>query len=97
MELPPIIPPSAPSQPELARRNAALRDKAEEFEAVFLGLMLQQAGLGDARETFGGGAGEAAYSTMLAEQQARAMVASGGLGLAEPIYQAMLRAEGRDD
>lgn len=99
MELPAIasMRPADSPPPERAARDAALRDKAQEFEAVFLGLMLKQVGLGAARDSFGGGEGEAAYSDMLAQQQARALAQSGGLGLAEPIYQALLAADGAHD
>ena len=96
MELPPVMqtgPSVAPTPSAETARNAALRETAQEFEAVFIGLMLQQAGLGETRDTFGGGAGEEAFSTMLAEQQGRALAQSGGFGLAEPIYQSLLRAE----
>ena len=88
---------NAPTTPLAEAHHATLHNTAEEFEAIFLGLMLQQAGLGQARETYGGGAGEDAFSSMLADQQARALAAQGGLGLAEPIYQALLRAEGSHD
>lgn len=75
------------------QRLAELHATAAEFEAVFLGLMLGQAGLGESRETFGGGAGEAAFSSMLAEQHGRALAAQGGIGLAEPIFESLLKQE----
>ncbi|MEX0969302.1 MAG: rod-binding protein [Paracoccaceae bacterium] len=96
MELTPVSSPAQP-EPRQAARLDQLRQQAEAFEAVFLGLMLEQAGLGASRESFGGGAGEAVFSSMLAEQQAQAMVAQGGLGLATPIYNALRAAEGLDD
>ena len=51
--------------------------------------MLQAAGLGDTSETFGGGAGEDQFSSFLVQAQAEEMVKSGGIGLAEAIFDAL--------
>lgn len=75
---------AAVRQPE-----ARLRDAAEALEATFLAQMLSQAGMGEARESFGGGEGEAAFSDMLATEQAKLMAAHGGIGLAESIFEAL--------
>ncbi len=79
------------TQPSARATNsdAALRKAAHELEASFLSEMLGAAGLGAARESFGGGAGEDQFASLLRHEQARAMVAQGGLGLAESIFEAL--------
>lgn len=84
----------APSSPALApapapQRDAALWKAAQDLETAFLAEMLAAAGLGDARGSFGGGAGEEQFASFLRREQAGAMVASGGIGLAESLYEAL--------
>ncbi len=95
------IPPMAltPAAAAAAPANAAkLHKAAEDFAAVALGEMLNP--MFDTVDTadglFGGSAGEAAFKPMLVAEIAKQIARSGGLGLAEPIYQQMLRMqEGR--
>jgi Rod binding domain-containing protein len=75
-------------------RHDAMRAAATEFEAVFLGQMLDHAGLGRTPEGFGGGAGEEAFRGHLIAEQARLMAANGGIGLADVIFKAMVDREG---
>lgn len=70
-----------------------LRAKAVELEAAFLAEMLQFAGLGAAREGFGGGIGEEQFSSFLRQEQARLMADRGGIGLAEALFQAMAETD----
>ena len=70
-------------------KDAALRQAAEKLEATFLAEMLKSAGLGQSRETFGGGAGEDQFGSFLVQEQAQAMVDAGGIGLAESLYNAL--------
>ena len=77
-----------PPQPAKAS-DAALRDAAQELEATFLAEMLKSAGLGQSREAFGGGAGEDQFSSFLVDEQAKAMVKAGGIGLAEALFNAL--------
>ena len=42
---------------------------------------------------FGGGAGERAFKPMMVNEIAKQMAHGGGLGLAEPVYQQMLRLQ----
>ncbi|MEM0922357.1 MAG: rod-binding protein [Pseudomonadota bacterium] len=93
MNLPSVALPAAPPDQPGQSREAALREVAVEFETVFLAEMLKHTGLGEARESFGGGAGEEAFSGLLATEQARIMAERGGIGLAERIYQALLNRE----
>ena len=46
-------------------------------------------GAGKARDSFGGGIGEEQFGTFLVEEEARAMVRQGGIGLAESIFEAL--------
>ena len=78
-----------PSTPPARPPDAALRDAARAMEAQFLSVMLQAAGLGAARESFGGGVGEGQIASFLADAQARAMVDRGGIGLAETLFNAL--------
>lgn len=75
-----------------ARQNnteAALRTAAENLEASFLAEMLKSAGVGAPREAFGGGAGEEQFSSFLRQAQAEEMVKTGGIGLAEALFEAL--------
>ena len=77
------------------RPEAQLRALSQQLEAGFLGEMLGHAGLGAARESFGGGAGEEQFSSFLRQEQANALVKAGGIGLAESLFNAM--TGGRDE
>jgi len=70
-------------------RDQALFKVAQKLEASFLAEMLQSAGLGQASESFGGGAGEDQFGSFLVQEQAMQMVQSGGIGLAESLYDAL--------
>lgn len=87
----PVLPPprSAPKLPEYMQSDAKLRDAAQKLEATFLAEMLKAGGVGAPRETFGGGAGEEHFASFLREAQANEMVKSGGIGLAEALFEAM--------
>lgn len=86
----PVALPTAPAPPD------ALRRSAEALEAAFLAEMLKSAGAFRPTEGPGsGGEGEAQFASFLADEQARAMVARGGIGLADSIEHALrLRAGG---
>ena len=77
-------------------RRHTLMAKAEELEATFLAEMLAHSGLGEMEGGFGGGAGEAQFASFLREEQARLMVEGGGIGLAEMIFNTMVKAEHAD-
>lgn len=82
-------PGQAPEVPDQSQRDRALRAAAEKLEASFLSEMLKSAGLGKPRESFGGGAGEGQFASLLRDAQAKEMVKAGGIGLAESLYQAL--------
>lgn len=88
-----MINPPARLPPETSARDAVLRRTAENLESAFLSEMLKSAGLGQPRDAFGGGVGEEQFSSFLRDEEARAMVRAGGIGLAESIFNALKRSE----
>jgi len=76
--------PQTPSQPTAIRRSA------EALETAFLAEMLKSAGAFKPSESFGGGEGEEQFTSFLADAQARAMVARGGLGLSDHIERSLI-------
>jgi Rod binding domain-containing protein len=91
--LPPSTPPDATmlAQPKVAKAWRA----AQDFEAMAIGQLLAPMfdTVDTAHGTFGGGDGEAAWRPMLTESLAKQMAANGGIGLAVPVFQQMLRMQ----
>lgn len=69
--------------------DAALRDAAQKLEASFLAEMLKAAGVGEQVEGWGGGIGEDQFASFLRQAQAEEMAKSGGIGLAESLFEAL--------
>jgi flagellar protein FlgJ len=92
----PSIPAFGPAQtkPQPLDRDQALMEVAQKLEASFLAEMLKSAGFGAARDSFGGGAGEDQFGSFLRQAQADEMAKSGGIGLAESLFEALKE---RDD
>ena len=88
--------PPAVLQPAVLPRDTALWAAAQNLETAFLAEMLAAAGFGAARESFGGGAGEEQFASFLRREQAAAMVQSGGIGLAETLYEALKQTRTED-
>lgn len=88
-------PAAAPIKPKLPSDPDKLMKTAREFEAMALGELLQP--MFDTVDTskgpFGGGAGEQSWKPMMVTEMAKQIEAHGGLGLATPIYEAMLRMQ----
>ena len=84
--------PGATLSPVQRQKIAA---SAQQFEALALGQLL--APMFDTVDTskglFGGGEGEAAWKPMMVSELAKSIAANGGLGLAKPIMQQMLRLQ----
>ena len=78
----------------LSPRSSQLMQKAQELETRFLSEMLAHTGLDAQTGAFNGGIGEDQFASFLREAQAKAMVDRGGLGLAQSIFQSLVR---RDD
>lgn len=75
--------------PATADADKALWDAAKELEASFLSEMLKSAGIGKTPDSFGGGIGEDQFASFLRQEQARSMVDSGGIGLAQSLFEAL--------
>jgi Rod binding domain-containing protein len=71
-------------------KDPAAWNAAKSMESAFLAEMLRMGGLGMADQQFRGGIGEAQFSGLLVDEQARMMVQSGGIGLAEMIYRSLI-------
>ena len=89
----PTVPPVL-TGPAPASRNETLRLTAEKLETAFLSEMLKAAGLGKTRGAFGGGVGEEQFASFLRDEQAKAMVRAGGIGLAENIVAVLEKRTG---
>ncbi|MFD3191732.1 rod-binding protein [Sedimentitalea sp. HM32M-2] len=86
---------SSTSPPGLAAasKQDPLREAATELEAAFLTEMLKSAGLGKSRDSMGGGAGEDQFGSFLVRAQAEQIARTGGIGLAESLFNALKEAE----
>jgi Rod binding domain-containing protein len=94
MELPAAPSPTLPP-PANARTREQIKKTAHDFEAAFIGQMLNQMFEGvETAKPFGGGAGEQAFKSFLTEAVSKQMVAAGGLGLADALQRDMLKLQG---
>ena len=79
------------------RRVETLREGkkvAEEFEAVFLGKMLQPMFKNiEAAEPFGGSPSEKRWRTMQVEEYGKAIAKAGGIGIADAVFREILKAQ----
>ena len=73
-------------------RDAVMRRKAEEFEAVFIGQFLKHAGFENA---FGQEAGH--YSQFLLEELSEQLAKAGGFGVADDVYQQLKEKDAAGD
>ncbi|PIE12462.1 MAG: chemotaxis protein chel [Rhodobacterales bacterium] len=78
---------------EAPQKDPALWQAAQKLEAGFLAEMLKSAGLGEVSDSFGGGAGEEQFASFLRQAQAEEMTRTGGIGLAESLYQSLKERE----
>lgn len=93
-----ILPPRAamPDAETLARPGVGkMWTAARDFEAMALGEMLGPIfnTVDGSRGPFGGGAAEQTWRPMLTQHLAKQLASSGGLGLAMPVFQQMLRMQ----
>jgi flagellar protein FlgJ len=71
-----------------------LRRVAEEFEAVFLGQMLEYMFDGiDTDGPFGGGQGERVFRSLLLQEYGKATAARGGIGIADSVLRQLIAAQ----
>lgn len=68
---------------------------ASDFEAMAINQLLTPIfdTIDQSKSMFGGGEGEAAWKPMMVTAVAKQMAAHGGLGLAQPIMQQMIRMQ----
>jgi Rod binding domain-containing protein len=98
-KLPPVEPPAAglPAAFRLSQSTdpAKIAKLARDFEAMAIGQLLQPMfdTVDTANNAFGGGSGEEAWKPVLIQEFAKQIAAHGGLGLARPVYDAMLRMQ----
>ena len=87
------VPPNASGLPQ--GQLTKLWKSAQDFEAMAIGQLLQPMFETDdaAHSAFGGGEAEAAWRPMLIDAIGKQMAAHGGIGLAVPVFNAMLRAQ----
>ncbi|EIZ78717.1 hypothetical protein WSK_2765 [Novosphingobium sp. Rr 2-17] len=86
---------AAPVSHSALPKDAAAKQTAEKFEAVFLGqmtqLMMESVEVGD---QFSGGHGEEMFRGVLAEKLGTAMAAKGGIGLAPAVMAQIIKMQG---
>ena len=76
----------------LDARSARLMEVAQSLEAQFLSEMLKSAGVGETPTEFGGGSGEDQFASFLRDEQAKQITQAGGIGLAQSLFDAMMRS-----
>ena len=77
-----------------ARNLAAARRVAQEFEAMFIGQMLQPIfqNLG-AEEPFGGGSSEDLWRSMQVDEYGKAIAKAGGIGIADVVLREVIKMQ----
>lgn len=74
------------------RNLRAMRQAAQEFEAVFLSQMFGHVFEGLKTDgVFGGGHAEKVYRTLLVDEYGKTMARAGGIGIGDAVLQQMLR------
>lgn len=74
--------------------KAVLREKAEDFEAVFLSQMLRP--MFDTVPTdglAGGGQAESVYRGLMVEEMGKSISKGGGIGIADSIYRELIKLQ----
>jgi flagellar protein FlgJ len=91
--LPSPVPLPASTLPQ--ERVSKLWQAAKDFEAMALGRLLAPMfeTVDTAHSAFGGSDAEASWRPMLVDAIGKQIAAHGGLGLAAPVFAAMLRAQ----
>lgn len=82
--------------PRQRQHDPEILGVARELETAFLSEMLGSAGLMQATQGPGGGPGEAQFASFMTDAHARALVAAGGLGLAELLADALAAQRDRN-
>lgn len=77
------------SQSTSLNNSSKIRHAAERLEAGYLSQIFKSAGLGEMKSEFSGGAGEEHFASFLRDEQAKAVVRAGGIGLSEHLYKSL--------
>ncbi|WP_386684442.1 rod-binding protein [Loktanella sp. R86503] len=85
--IPAAVPPQARNVPVTS--DEKLMAAAQQLEATFLSEMLKASGFDASNGAFGGGDGEDGFASFLRDAQAENIIAAGGIGLAESLFDAM--------
>lgn len=80
---------ATPPQTAQKQNEQALKRLAIELEVTFLSEMLKSSGLETAGKGFASGIGEDQFSSFLRRERADAMAQTGGIGLAEQIFETL--------
>lgn len=91
--LPAAVPPATSTLPP--DKMAKLWRAAQDFEAMALGQLLAPMfnTVDMSKSAFGGGEAESTWQPMLVDAIGKQMAAHGGIGLATPVFNAMLHAQ----
>ena len=82
------------SRPHAGLAKDELREKAEEFESVFLSQFMEMAMAGIKSDgPFGGGNGENMFRSMLSNEYAKSFSKQGGVGIADAVYRQLLNIQ----
>jgi Rod binding domain-containing protein len=77
-----------------AQNMKQARKIARDFEAVFIGQMLQPMFQNiDAAEPFGGSSSEKMWRSMQVDEYGKAIAKAGGIGLADAVFRQILKAQ----
>jgi peptidoglycan hydrolase FlgJ len=86
----------APIPPKIGKIGSVdeARRVAEDFEAFFLGQMLQPmfANLG-AEEPFGGGPAEDTWRSLQVDEYGKAIARAGGIGISDMVFREILKTQ----
>jgi len=88
---------AAPAQPTAAQlaKRGQIKQTAQDFEASFLSVMMQQMFTGISTDgPFGGGAGEEMFRSVLTDAMAKQVTKAGGIGVANTVEREMLKLQG---
>tara|TARA_Y100000590_G_scaffold463455_1_gene630238 strand:- start:506 stop:805 length:300 start_codon:yes stop_codon:yes gene_type:complete len=77
----------------LGNFNKAAKSAAQSFESVFLFEVLQSMYAGVEPGAFGGGSSEKLYQSMLNEEVAKSISKQGGIGIADSIYNEIIKTQ----
>ncbi|MFD1342031.1 rod-binding protein [Litorisediminicola beolgyonensis] len=87
--IPPILPPLTAKPAASPLDDPEVRKVAKEFEAVFLGQMVDEMFKTSKVDLFGGGHAEETWRSFLSNAVAESLAEQGGTGIAKQVAEAM--------